>query len=214
MMRINLRQTKPMKRYLVYTTDDLRAGPFDATHYFVPTPHENRYLTAPVEKVGLASRHLRPPLNAQLDPAQGGNDDDERDDLDDAERRDRAVAATLLPHGQADGSKHVGARTDQEDRGAELAHGQHEDVDPAGQQDRRDQRQHDASEHLPEAGARDLRRLLELAMDLGDPARREAHAVGQVQGHVGDEQDPDRVVDRDRQHEIGDQDAGTHDHAR
>src|SRR5712691_2359129 len=54
MMRINLRQTKPMKRYLVYTTDDLRAGPFDATHYFVPTPHENRYLTAPVEKVGLA----------------------------------------------------------------------------------------------------------------------------------------------------------------
>src|SRR5712691_3014059 len=58
MMRINLRQTKPMKRYLVYTTDDLRAGPFDATHYFVPTPHENRYLTAPVEKVGLGLNRL------------------------------------------------------------------------------------------------------------------------------------------------------------
>jgi hypothetical protein len=56
MMRINLRQTTSMKRHLVYTTDDLRAPPFDATHYFASTPHENCYLTAPVEKVGLAER--------------------------------------------------------------------------------------------------------------------------------------------------------------
>src|SRR5712691_6028792 len=74
MMRINLRQTKPMKRYLVYTTDDLRAGPFDATHYFVPTPHENRYLTAPVEKVGLALRgQLRGPEMIGQYPAKLGD---------------------------------------------------------------------------------------------------------------------------------------------
>src|SRR6266508_4113573 len=60
MMRINLRQTTSMKRHLVYTTDDLRARPFDATHYFASTPHENCYLTAPVEKVGLSD--FEPPI--------------------------------------------------------------------------------------------------------------------------------------------------------
>src|SRR5262249_62045085 len=43
---------------------------------------------------------LRGALDAQLDRSQTGNDDDERNDLYHAERRDRAVAAALLPHGQ------------------------------------------------------------------------------------------------------------------
>src|SRR5712691_1035747 len=64
-MRINLTQTKSMKRYLVYTTDDLRLRPFDPTRFFAPPPHENRQNTRPVEKVGLANngaaRAGRPP---------------------------------------------------------------------------------------------------------------------------------------------------------
>jgi hypothetical protein len=63
-MRINLRQTTSMKRHLVYTTDDLPARPFDPIQYFASTLHQNCYLTARVEKVGLAEadqhgRHRR-----------------------------------------------------------------------------------------------------------------------------------------------------------
>src|SRR5262249_1103910 len=74
---------------------------------------------------------LRAALDAQLDRSYTRNDDDERNDLDHAQRRDRAVAAALLPHGQTDGSEHMGAGTDEEDRRAELAHRQHENVNPA-----------------------------------------------------------------------------------
>src|SRR5204862_5068964 len=52
-MRINLRQTKPMKRDLVYTTDDGRLRAFDPTRVFAPSPHQNRQFAPPVEKVGL-----------------------------------------------------------------------------------------------------------------------------------------------------------------
>src|SRR5437773_11826169 len=52
-MRINLRKTKPMKRDLVYTTDDWRLRPFDPTRVFAPSPHQNRQFAPPVEKVGL-----------------------------------------------------------------------------------------------------------------------------------------------------------------
>src|SRR4029077_7345655 len=68
MMRINLRQTKPMKRYLVYTTDDLRMRPIDPTRFYTPAALQNRRFVAPVEKVGLdrllgrdsTLRHLSP----------------------------------------------------------------------------------------------------------------------------------------------------------
>src|SRR5207244_4797342 len=58
-MRINLRQTKPMKRDLVYTTDDWRLRPFDPTRVFAPSPHQNRQFAPPVEKVGLARLEAR-----------------------------------------------------------------------------------------------------------------------------------------------------------
>src|SRR5258708_1397751 len=45
-----------MKRYLVYTTDDLRLRPIDSTHIYSPAPRENRPCAAPVEKVGLVQR--------------------------------------------------------------------------------------------------------------------------------------------------------------
>jgi hypothetical protein len=54
-MRINLRQTKPMKRYLVYTTDDLRMSPIDPTRFYTPAALQNRRFVAPVEKVGLGA---------------------------------------------------------------------------------------------------------------------------------------------------------------
>src|SRR5262249_5129860 len=119
-------------------------------------------------------------LDAQLDSAQAGNDGDKRHDLDHAQRGDRAVAAALLPHGQTDGSEHMGAGADEEYRRAELAHRQNENVDPACQQYRRQQRKDDAREDLGEPSARDRRRFLELAVDLGDPARRESHAVRKI----------------------------------
>ena len=106
------------------------------------------------------------------------------------------------------------ARTDQEDRCAEFAHRQHKDVDPTCQQHRREKRQQDAREGLGEPGARDGSHLLELAMDLGDPARCKSHPVGKIQRHICNQQDPNRVVDRNRQHEIGDEDSGTDDHPR
>src|SRR5437879_11367437 len=98
--------------------------------------------------IRLPSRGLAAALYVQFKPAQAGHDDDEGNDLDDAERRDRAVAAALLPHGERDGSQHMGSGSDQEDRGAELAHRENEDVNPAGQQDRRQERQQDAPEDL------------------------------------------------------------------
>src|SRR5215510_11965638 len=101
-------------------------------------------------------------LDAQLEPSQCGHDEDERNDLDDAERGDGTVAAALLPHRETDGAEHMGARPDQEHRGAELAHRQHEDVDPRRQQHRQQQRQQDAQEHLPYARAGDFGRFLEL----------------------------------------------------
>ena len=162
----------------------------------------------------LSPRRRARPLHVRLQPAQAGHDDNERQDLNDAERRDRAVAAAFLPHREADGAEHVGAGPDQEDRGAELAHREHEHVNPGRQQDRQQERQQDAAQHLAGPRARHLGDLLELAMNLRDPARREAHAVGQLQRHIGDQQDPDRVVDGDRQHQIGEQDAGADDHAR
>src|SRR2546427_5609858 len=42
------------KRYLVYTTGDLRSGAVDQTRIFRPAPHKNCRSKAPVGKVGLA----------------------------------------------------------------------------------------------------------------------------------------------------------------
>src|SRR6266849_8521845 len=41
------------KRYLVYTTDDLRSGAVDPTRLFGPAPRKNRSSSAPIGKVGL-----------------------------------------------------------------------------------------------------------------------------------------------------------------
>src|ERR1700730_12048374 len=53
-MRINLAQTKSMKRYLVYTTDDSRTRPFDPTRFLASATPQNRRFRPPVEKVRLA----------------------------------------------------------------------------------------------------------------------------------------------------------------
>src|SRR5271156_2335262 len=55
-MRINLAQTKSMKRYLVYTTDDSRTRPFDPTRFLASATPQNRRFRPPVGKVRLAAK--------------------------------------------------------------------------------------------------------------------------------------------------------------
>src|SRR5271155_2092556 len=57
-MRINLAQTKSMKRYLVYTTDDSRTRPFDPTRFLASATPQNHRFRPPVEKVGLATTKI------------------------------------------------------------------------------------------------------------------------------------------------------------
>src|SRR5438034_238653 len=52
-MRINLAQTKLMKRYLVYTTDDSTTRSIDPTRFFASAIPENSRFSPPVEKDGL-----------------------------------------------------------------------------------------------------------------------------------------------------------------
>src|SRR4051812_42406767 len=68
----------------------------------------------------LGGSGLAAALYAQFEEAQAGHDHDQRNDLDHAERGNRAIAAALLPHGQADGAEHMRARTDEEYRGGEF----------------------------------------------------------------------------------------------
>jgi hypothetical protein len=55
-MRINLTQTKLMKRHLVYTTDDSTTRSIDPTRFFAPATLENCRFGPPVEKDGLADK--------------------------------------------------------------------------------------------------------------------------------------------------------------
>src|SRR5436190_24279158 len=52
-MRMNLAQTKSMKRYLVYTTADSRTRSFDPTRLLAFATPQNRRFRPPVEKVRL-----------------------------------------------------------------------------------------------------------------------------------------------------------------
>src|SRR5208283_4427853 len=53
--KTNLRQTIPLKRYLVSTTREFRNLVFETTRFSLPPNPEIRRLPAPVEKVGLTS---------------------------------------------------------------------------------------------------------------------------------------------------------------
>src|SRR4249919_2004321 len=64
-MRINLAQTKSMKRYLVYTTDDSRTRPFDPTRFLASATPQNRRFRPPVEKVRRGARASMPLLRQQ-----------------------------------------------------------------------------------------------------------------------------------------------------
>src|SRR3954453_4719208 len=126
---------------------------------------------------------------------------DEGADQHHAERRDlgqEAVAPLLPDHDR----EHLLAGRVEEHRGTELAEGHDHDVDPTRDQAGREQGQHDASERVPPAGPAHLGRLLELAADLEHRRGRIAHAVRHEARQVGDEQDPQRAVDPDRDPQV------------
>ena len=119
------------------------------------------------------------------------------------------------------GAEHMGARAiaTRRDRGPE-ARGpeEHEHVDPARQQDRRQQQQQDVARTPCPRPRRPLRTpatssssrwIWEIPLDMNA-----ACTVGQVQGHVGDQQDPDRVVDPGSAASDQATRYGAHDHAR
>ena len=60
-----------MKRYLVYTTDDLRLRPIDSTRFYIPAPLQNRPWTARVEKVGLRVPPCSDVIQRPLDHLNG-----------------------------------------------------------------------------------------------------------------------------------------------
>src|SRR6266404_7152344 len=90
------------------------------------------------------------------------DEDDERADQHHAERRHLGLQAVapLLPDNDREDFL---ARRVEQDRRADLAERDDQDVDPAGDETRREQRQHDPPECVPPAGAAHLCRLLELA---------------------------------------------------
>src|SRR5713226_9089846 len=74
MMRLNLLQTRSMKRYLVYTTDDLRVPPIDPTRFYSSVPFKNPRWAARVEKVGLAvNNKLHNVISDKLSQMSGAN---------------------------------------------------------------------------------------------------------------------------------------------
>src|SRR4029079_15892571 len=84
--------------------------------------------------------------------------------------------------------EHLVARCVEQDRAAQLAERDDEDVDPARDEAGTEQRKQDPPERLPPARPADLRRLLQLTCDLLHRDDRVTHPVWQVPGAVGDEQ--------------------------
>ena len=93
---------------------------------------------------------------------------------------------------------HLGVGAHQEDRGAELAHAGHEDQQPRREDAGLEQRQGDGAHLVDPAGAADAGAFLEALVDLQHHAGQRAHAERQHHREIGQRQQPQRAVDRDR----------------
>ena len=109
---------------------------------------------------------------------------------------------------------HLGVRAHQEDRGAELAHAGHEDQQPRRQHAGLEQRQGDGAHLVDPAGAADAGAFLQALVDLQHDAGQGAHAERQHHGEIGERQQPQRAVDRDRDVEPRPQQRQAEDQAR
>src|SRR5580765_3791903 len=123
------------------------------------------------------------------------------DDEHHAERRKLDVLA-VLPQLPDEDRKHLGAGAVEQDRARELADRDDDDVDPARDQPGLEQRQDDAAERGGPRGAAHRRRFLQLLVDLQHRGGVVAQAVGHEARDVGDQHDPDRAVDPDRQVQV------------
>ena len=109
---------------------------------------------------------------------------------------------------------HLGVGAHQEHRGAELAHAGHEDQQPRRQDAGLEQRQGDGAHLVDPAGAADAGAFLQALVDLQHDAGQGAHAERQHHGEIGERQQPQRAVDRDRDVEPGPQQRQAEDQAR
>src|SRR6266850_2992371 len=128
------------------------------------------------------------------------------------ERRQLDVLAVLpqLPdHDRQD----LGPRAVEQDRARQLADGNDHDVDPARDQPWLEQRQDDAAEGRRPARSAHRGGFLQLLVYLQHRRGVVAQAVGHEAGEVGDEHDPDRAVNADRQVKVQDHDRQPEDDA-
>ena len=100
---------------------------------------------------------------------------------------------------------HLGVGAHQEDRDAELAHAGHEDQQPGRQDAGLQQRQGHGAHLVQPARAADAGAFLEALVDLQHHAGERAHAERQHHREIGERQQPQRAVDRDRDVEPGPQ---------
>src|SRR2546421_7748925 len=121
------------------------------------------------------------------------------------ERRELDVLA-VLPQLPDEDREHLGAGAVEQDRARQLPDRHDDDVDPARDQAGLEQRQDDAAERRGPRGAALRRGFLQLLVDLQHRDGVVAQPVGHEARDVGDEHDPDRAVDPDRQGQIQDHD--------
>src|SRR5882672_4613640 len=97
----------------------------------------------------------------ELCPAEH-QDQDQHDEPDDA----HFLGFAAHPHLQHHYRQHLGTRRVEQDRGAELAHDAEEDQHPADREGRPGERDQDAAQRLPPAGAVHARAFLDVRGDL------------------------------------------------
>src|SRR6267143_2971 len=146
-------------------------------------------------------------LDAELPAYPLGEQDQHEQPQDEhhAERRQFDILP-VLPQLPDQDRENFGSRAVKQDRARQLADGNDHDVAPAGDQPRLEQRQDDAAEGGRPARSAHGGGFLQLLVDLQHRGGVVAQAVGHESGDVGDEHDPDRAVNAERQVQVQDHD--------
>ena len=120
--------------------------------------------------------------------------------VDHGERGDRLDIAGLVEIVDRDRERDR-ARREQQDRRRQLLDHRHEHQQPAGEQAGPDQRQRDLAHGGRPGGAENLRAFLQRGIDLAQRGVGGAHAERDVAPDIGQQQDRQRAVERDRHRE-------------
>ena len=153
---------------------------------------------------------LRPaaPLNRRLITLSPSDDDDERD-AGERRRVDRLAVLVQRVDRHADGSRR---RPVEQHRHGELAQRRQEDEEERRQHPGPHQRQHDVAQRLPHRRARSARRLDQRVVHLLQRRRVGLERERHVAGDVGDQDDPDGVVEVDAELAAPGEDHAQRDH--